>query len=158
MILPLLFINPWCISSHVPLSRNTTRSQPFPPPPFELGECSTTPVLSRLAFAAMVELTLSCGRSCQWTTWQRPLSAQWSQTSTDGSLIHSRVLLSRTAWWLGINYVSVWVGGESCRGEMEGSARGTVPLLSPFPSCLIVWVRRGGDGMGYPFPLGWMVP
>ena len=53
---------------------------PFPPPlsPLYLGKYASMLALSCLVLAAIVELTLSCGRWSRLSIWQQPMSTQWS--------------------------------------------------------------------------------
>ena len=128
---------------------------PFPPPnPFDLGECSTTPVLSCLAFAAIVELTFSCGRSCQWTTWQRPLSAQWSLKLQQMEASSTREYYSpgqRGDWGL-IMYLFEWVGRVA--GERWREVRAELSFY--WVLSLLVWLCGSvGAGMGWVTRFPW---
>ena len=142
-----------CVSGHGPMSGNTTRSQNPPSlshTHFYLGKCASTPTFSCLVLAAMVKLTLSCGRLSQWTIWRRPLYSMIpiSQQKKPHPFASDYTPGQRRGWG---SYVVEW-GGEIFKGEIEGGVRWIAPLLSPPPSCLVGRTPRAGFHI---FPLGW---
>ena len=150
----MLFSNPLRISIHVPLSGNTTRPQNPPSPShshFDLGKSSSTPALSCLVLAAMVELTVSCGRSSQLSIWRRPLSFNDPYNSTKRSLFHSRVIMLPDSVVVGV-VTRLLSGGGGFQGRDRGRRALYCPLSGPFHSRLVGRTPRAG----YHFPgRGW---